>query len=427
MALKTTEPARLPGDVVPDVSGAGLGVIVGRQAVVDADQRVVGYELLQRNTADGSNNGDTGEFMTAADLIAGPADGTERLVGGGFALCAVDARAAREAPVASSARRIVLRPSEPGLPMSDLIDECRLLSERGYRIAVDLDAVGADSSGRLAGLASIVTVPVQNLTIAELSIITQHYRRPNRQLLATGVDGPEAIEACRAARFDYLQGYAVPSPRHTPRRALEASRFGPVRLAASLLGDAFELAELENILRIEPAMTYQLLRLAGAGADNGMRRQLRSIREALVLIGSVRLQSWVALLLLRGETDDQAGAISIALGRARMCEILVRAEDPKLASLAFTAGILSAFDLLLGLDMHDIAAELSLDETLREAAFGSDSRVAQLRHDVTEYQAGRIEGNQVSGLTDHQLDTASMAAIRWAEMAAWTFADSALA
>jgi EAL and modified HD-GYP domain-containing signal transduction protein len=198
-------------------------------------------------------------------------------------------------------------------------------------------------------------------------------------------------------------------------------------LAASLLGDAFELAELENILRIEPAMTYQLLRLAGAGADNGMRRQLRSIREALVLIGSVRLQSWVALLLLRGETDDQAGAISIALARARMCEILVRAEDPKLASLAFTAGILSAFDLLLGLDMHDIAAELSLDETLREAAFGSDSRVAQLRHDVTEYQAGRIEGNQVSGLTDHQLDTASMAAIRWAEMAAWTFADSALA
>lgn len=424
----------------PQIS-ATAAVIVGRQAVVGRDQRIVGYQLLSRSHGRHSDQGEamgltlSGDRMTTADFATDPQVEIDRLVGGGIVICDVEASMLGGDAMKLPPHRTVLRIT--GSLPADSLEECRRLAERGYRIALDVDAPASDlcdepavavallgSDARLAEFARVITVDAGDRPAQELAAIVQRFRTDGTELLARGVDTPEAVEACVAAGFDYLQGYAVPSPRHGGRRTLDASEFGPMRLAASLLGGSFEVSELESILRIEPGMTYQLLRLAGAGSDGGMRRQVRTIREALVLVGSVRLQSWVSLLLLNGNKDSQPGAVSMALSRAHMCELLVRTESPGLAPLAFTAGILSAFDLLLGVEMDRIVPELPLDETLREAVFGQGSLVARTLRDVIEFQRGRIDADRASGLPDHQFDAASMKAIGWAEAAAWTFANA---
>lgn len=425
-------------DRQPDVAHSEQ--IVARQPIVGLDERIAGYGLLGRMTDQVGP-----ESLTALDLLTGQPDGVERLVGGGFAVVRADARIAPEIPAARPNTKTVIQLRRGNAAGSDLIVGMRRLAALGHRTAIelaDLESAGGGSGGaggsdgaggagfgesiELAKLANILVVPAGSHADghAELARIADRYRRPGLELLATGIDDASTAAAARAAGFSYRQGSAVPVPPGTSARSLDASRFGPMRLAASLLGGAFEVSELEDILRIEPVMTFQLLRLAGAGADSGMRREVRSIREALVLIGSTRLQSWLSLLMLRNASDDHVGAISMAIARARMCELLIRAESAKLAPLAFTAGILSSFDLLLGVDLDTMAAELPLEESLREAAFGYGNRVAQIRHDVTAFQRGRISEPRMSGLTDGQLDSASITAIRWAEAAAWTFSAS---
>jgi EAL and modified HD-GYP domain-containing signal transduction protein len=302
----------------------------------------------------------------------------------------------------------------------DVIEGCRQLSKAGYRIALD-DYSSFEGAEPLLEVADLAKIDVRRLDDAGLLERVTSCRRFDIELVAIHVETGDDVERCFAAGFDYVQGYALSRPRSVAGRTLQPSALGPMRVAASLLGDEFEVHELEDILRTEPAMTYQLFQLAGVGARDGMRRDVRTLRDALVLVGSVRVQSWVALLMLRPQEGGADDALPAALARARMCEILAHAASPSRAAQGFTAGILSSFELLLDQPASVISDALSLDEALREAAFGDQSLVARIVRDVVDHQGGKINGYRRSGLTEHAFDVASMKAIMWSEAAVWTF------
>ena len=86
-------------------------------------------------------------------------------------------------------------------------------------------------------------------------------------------------------------------------------------------------------------MTHQLLQLAGIGAAGGMKRTVRTIRQALVLVGWRRLQSWVALLLLTDDGSASEEEIAAVLMRARMSELLAPSAGCE-PDAGYTAGLL---------------------------------------------------------------------------------------
>jgi len=77
------------------------------------------------------------------------------------------------------------------------------------------------------------------------------------------------------------------------------------------------------------------------GAASGMRPTVRTLQDALVLVGWRRLQSWVALLMVADPASDNVSEeVTMALVRARACELLTQAHAPELTDAAFTAGML---------------------------------------------------------------------------------------
>ncbi len=90
--------------------------------------------------------------------------------------------------------------------------------------------------------------------------------------------------------------------------------------------------------------------------------------------------------MLRQQSGTSGHQLVVALTRARMCELLVQRSDPRLSSLAYTAGIVSALNLLMGVDASEVALALNLDEELHDASFGSESLVARVVRDVIAYQ-----------------------------------------
>jgi EAL and modified HD-GYP domain-containing signal transduction protein len=90
-----------------------------------------------------------------------------------------------------------------------------------------------------------------------------------------------------------------------------------------------------------------------------MGRKVGSLREALVLAGSRRVQNWVALLLARPTSGGAArDRFTSTLIRARACELLATRVSPALASLGFAAGMLSAVDILLHVSPDEARAAL---------------------------------------------------------------------
>ena len=393
-----------------------VDLVVGRQPIFDADRRVVGYELLFRRadapaTSPGRLDGD---LMTSTTLFSALGIGIGRIVGDKLAFCNADVGVLTgHVPILLPPAQTVVEVLETVDPSPEVVDGCRRLAAQGYTIALD-DVASFEAAEPLLAVASIVKVDLRLVPSDELAALLERLGRHDVRLLAEKVETQEELERCRALGCDYFQGYLLARPRLVTGRTLDASSVARLRLAARLLEGDCELDEIERVVRAEPAMAYQLLQLAGVGAEDGLRRPVQSLREALVLLGLKRLQAWVAYLVRSAHGHTSEEDVVAALTRARMCELLAARLDSCLAGAAFAAGMLSSLDLLLGVPPAEALAPLSLDAGLEAAVLARSGPVGHVLADVLDHLVGEHDTATRCGLDRDARAEAGMAALAWA-------------
>jgi EAL and modified HD-GYP domain-containing signal transduction protein len=395
-----------------------LDVVVGRQAIFDREQVVVGYELLFRQVpgSTGAAHATDGELMTAQVVLGAIGIGVERLVGDKQ----VFVNAGRElltgeTLLALPPERVVIEVLETVVPDADALTGCRRLVDAGYKLALD-DVVSCVGLDDLLELASIVKVDLLGVAAGELPDLVRRGRDAGVDLLAEKVETPRQLEASVELGFDYFQGYLLSRPQVVAGRALEPDEAVRLQLAGKLIADECDVDEIEQIVQSAPGLVYQLLALAGIGAAHGTRRPVDTIRDALVLLGRRRLQSWAAILLIAGGRRTTSEQSTTALVRARMCELLASGVPAAPAGLAFAAGMVSAFDVLLGVPLDVVLDGIGAPEELRIAASGGRSPVGDIVADVTAYQLSEPGAPGASSRCDLGLRALASA---WTEAVEW--------
>lgn len=394
---------------------ATTAVAVGRQPIVDRDGEVVGYELLYRSTTPGSPL-PSGEQMTAEVVLGTLTIGVSQLVGDKVIFCNAERGVLTgETPVTLPAQRTVIEVLETVRVDDEAVRGAADLVERGYRIALD-DFVWVDGAERLLELASIVKIDVQALSHDEAEALAARCAPYGVQLLAEKLETDEEVAWAHAAGFDLFQGYGIERPHVVRAQAIPASALAHVQLAMTLLTEDVDFDELDTILRREPGLVLQVLQLASIGAHRGLRREVHTVREALVLLGTVRIRQWVALTLLTGRPGAGPDGLATALVRARTCELLARQRGVSDPDFAFTAGLLSALDLLLGLPIEEVAAMLDVPEAVGRAAFRREAAAGGLVEEVAAYQRAVAGTAALSDMTDvaDDLDDAVARGFAWA-------------
>jgi EAL and modified HD-GYP domain-containing signal transduction protein len=231
-----------------------------------------------------------------------------------------------------------------------------VLQEEGYRILIDgpvpagialparLRAVSRDCADGLGGLAAG----------ALLALYGPH--------LARGVHNAARRDACAAAGFGWFSGeYAVhPAPSSDPDDCFSGKRL--LSLLGLLAADA-DTREIEILIKQDPALSYQLIKLVNSAAF-ALSTPIISFNQAIGRLGRRQLQRWVQLLLYARQCDDGLPnpLFPLAAMRAAQMESLCEqgGGDRDAQDLAFTIGVFSLLDVLLGIPMHDIAAALNL-------------------------------------------------------------------
>jgi EAL and modified HD-GYP domain-containing signal transduction protein len=394
-----------------------LDVVVGRQPIFDGELSVFGYELLFR-TLNGPTAaeaaGALGDQMTADVIFNSVSIGVDRLVGNKKLFCnASRGVLTGVVPVLLPPDQTVIEVVKTVVPHGDVLAGCQRLRNEGFTLAID-DVRRCADVERFMDLASIVKVDIQVTDPEELPALVEQCRQYDVSLVAEKVESTDELQRCRALGFDYFQGYLLARPSEVPGRALDPGRIAQLRLAAHLLDRECPISDLEDIVRRDPAMTLQLFQLASMGAGNGMRRNVQTVREALVIAGWRRLQSWVSLLLIGGKGQASEEDLSTALTRARMCELVAHTVDRSLAETAFTAGMLSSLDVLLGVPLEEVLGALPLDEDLRRAVLAAEGPLGKLVADVVDFLLGRPEEATRSGLAETVLSSRSLEALMWA-------------
>lgn len=386
-------------------------VVVGRQPIVDLDGDVVGFELLYRPT-DAETPLVDGEQMTARVVLSALSIGVGQLVGDKTMFCNAGRGVLVGAtPVTLPPQRTVIEVLESVQIDDETVAGCRELIERGYRIALD-DFVWTEGAERLLELASIVKIDFRISTRDEIRALVARCREHDVRLLAEKVETDDDITWAREQGFELFQGYAIERPRLVRGQTVAASTVTHVQLAVTVLAQDLDYDEIEAILRREPGLVVQVLQIASTGAARGLRREVRTVREALVLLGTTRIRQWIALTILSGRPSASPDGLSTALVRARMCELLASDRGVGAADFAFTTGMLSALDVLLGVPVHELGESLDLDPLLKQAAFDRETAMGALVDEVATYQQALVSPAGPRGHAG-DLDAAAARAFAW--------------
>ena len=156
------------------------------------------------------------------------------------------------------------------------------------------------------------------------------------------------------------------------------------------------------------------MRLASS-AFVGARQQVASVRQALILLGTVAVRRWAMLLALSGLTDRPQHLLTVGLVRARLCELLADAHPVAATDRAFTVGLFSVVDALLGKPMQALLDELPFDSRITHALLDHDGPEGRLLAAVLAYERGDFNDVPRFGVGLPALAGAYREAIDWAD------------
>jgi hypothetical protein len=158
----------------------------------------------------------------------------------------------------------------------------------------------------------------------------------------------------------------APPPKASGAQA--ASRGHALQMVQLVAADA-DTHEIEVLLRHDPTLSYNLLRLVNSlGMGTGHR--ITSFSQAL-LLGRQQLRRWLNLMLFAARPGDVRSAMLLARValRARALELLARSRglDKTTQEQGFMAGMFSLLGVLFGMPLAEVLAPLALGAAVHAA------------------------------------------------------------
>lgn len=395
-------------------------LLIARQPILDRAGRLIGYELLYRSSHDNRCEPTdpvqaTGSVIDTAILI-----GLDSLLERGWAFVNFDREALlRRLPFILPPSRLVPEIIESVQPDEEVLQACRELRQAGYQIA--LDDYGLDN--QRAGLLPVVT-------IVKVDVSLTGTRGAGRlaseiagkaRLLAEKVETQQDFTSLLQQGYELFQGYFFSRPHMFSTRCLSGNRLAHLRLLHEVASPEADVARLEGIIKADPALVHKLLRYVNSALFH-RASEVRSIRQAIVLLGEEQLQRWITVVALARLANGKPEALLVdALLRARLCELLAPLLGwPDQTSAFFLLGLYSLIDALLDRPKEEVLATVPLARDIRDTLLGVQRAPAHLQAALnlaTAWERADLDWLAVLANRNHvplgQLTSACLEAARW--------------
>jgi len=363
---------------------------VARQPILTRAGRLFGYELLYRGDlhADGCiADTDQASAQVLTDGLL--AFGLTALGSGRPLFINLTRRwMVEDAALLLPAPYVVLEITERIPADEETLAACRRLYAAGYALALDDFEPGSQAEAFLPW-ASYVKVDVLATPRHEAAALVARLKDRKVTLLAEKVETREVAEWAGHAGFELFQGYYFARPSTMTTRVMSPRRAAYLDLLAAVNKPEVTIDELEGLVKRDPALSHRVLRCLQS-ASYGLRRDVASIREALLLLGIEPVRRWVSVWALAGLSGgDATEVVNMALLRARTCERAVaRRRGPEAGASFYLLGLCSLLDVLLEQSIAVAIADLPLQPAVRDALLGVPGPARSLLNCVTAYEQG---------------------------------------
>ncbi len=342
-------------------------IYFARQPIYNRDFQVEGYELFYRQAGAESAQFLDAEIATSQVVLNTVTEvGLDRIVGPHKAFINI----ARDFVVGGYLEMFAL-PQLVFEAVADIVvDEpllrsLRQLRQQGYRFVLD-DYTDNEAYRALLEIADYVKIDMLVTPEEEVRRVVPLLRQRGVALIAERIETQSILELCQTLKFDFFQGYHFSQPKMLKFRGVPANQLAILQLVSKLHEPEIDLKAIESLIRQDVSLSYKLLRYINSAYFN-LSRRIDSIQRAIILLGTKNIRSWATLISLANIDHHRSDLITVALERAKMCELLAEAVGLKHKESGYTVGLLSVLDAMTQAPMELILAALPLDEDINEA------------------------------------------------------------
>jgi EAL and modified HD-GYP domain-containing signal transduction protein len=269
-----------------------------------------------------------------------------------------------------------------------LVDSCRRLKARGFRLALE-DFTWSPEWRPLANIAEYIRVDFNRFASAERQYL-QSLQGASPAMVAKNVETQDDYQKACAEGFKLFQGSYFCHPVLLKKQKLPANRLLHFDIVRQLHHDPIDIRQVSQLVLRDPSLTYRLLRMANSPLY-AVQQEVRSIESAILIIGENAFRRMVSLAVLTEFSNEAPPEIlQMALIRARFCE-----QASKLCGLdsseQYLLGMFSLVPAMLRLPMEELTPSLPLRAEICAALQGAPNPERALLGWLECYERGDWE------------------------------------
>jgi EAL and modified HD-GYP domain-containing signal transduction protein len=303
-------------------------------------------------------------------------------------------------------------------PEPDIIDACRRLRDSGYTLALD-DFVYDPKYEPLLELAHIVKVDFMISDLAERKKMADRFLPRGIKLLAEKVETLAEFEQAKEMGYSYFQGYFFSKPTIVTGTTIPESKIAKLSLLQEVSRMPFDFNRVESVVKRDVSFSYKLLKMVNSSAF-GLRQEVRSIKQALVLLGEKNVRKWASLVTMACMGDDKPAELVLSsVIRGKFFENMAplvgfggREQD------MFLLGLFSLIDAITDQPMTSILSEIPLVDDVKQVLLGSlpgrlsDTYDTLLAYEGADWDRFITLGNEIK-LDESKVPPVYTEAIEW--------------
>jgi len=363
---------------------------LARQPILNKDEKVLGYELLFRESA--------GEEHFSSDYDGGTTTIIDTLnIMGLDVVC--DGRTAfincthdmllKEFFLLLPAEKAVVEIQET-VPVDEaVVAACQQLEMEGYRIALD-NFVHSDPREKLIAYADYLKIDIRRAPQQHCAAIIARFGA-NRALIAQKVETRLQFVTALKDGFTLFQGYFFHHPERMRARHIPANHASQLRLLKAVSAPEPSLDEIEELIKHDASLCYRLLRYLNSPLL-GVSTTVQSVRHGMTLLGERELVRWIrmATALMMGQ-EKCSDLVLSSLVRARFCELIAPKVNHGSCDL-FLIGMFSLMDAILEVPMGVVIEGLAFDAETRSELLGMKTGKTTALSPIYELMVAREAG-----------------------------------
>ena len=234
------------------------------------------------------------------------------------------------------------------------------------------------------------------------------------KVIGTRIEENEEYLLLKNAGVSYFQGYFLCKPQILESRSQPASHRALLGLLEKLSDPDVEIDELERIVTSDIALTHKLLRFVNS-PHFGLRKQVHSVRQAIVLAGLESVKNLLSVLAMARLPNKATELTLVALTRAKFCEQVGQKLFGTRKEAFFTVGLLSLLDAMLDKPMEEVLQSIPLAPEIDQALLNFEGELGEVLKWAIAVERGDWDEVQVSSHDEPLIQQAYFESISWVD------------